>query len=56
MQLEKRFPAKRVLITGANSGFGKAMAMHFGRKGWRVAVTGRRPGESRRNGAGSTCW
>jgi NAD(P)-dependent dehydrogenase (short-subunit alcohol dehydrogenase family) len=43
MELEKRFPHKRVLITGANSGFGKAMAMHFGRKGWRVAVTGRRP-------------
>lgn len=43
MQLEKRFPLKRVLITGANSGFGKAMAMHFGQKGWRVAVTGRRP-------------
>jgi len=43
MELEKRFPQKRVLITGANSGFGKAMAMHFGRKGWRVAVTGRRP-------------
>jgi NAD(P)-dependent dehydrogenase (short-subunit alcohol dehydrogenase family) len=43
MKLEKRFPKKRVLITGANSGFGKAMAMHFGRNGWRVAVTGRRP-------------
>jgi NAD(P)-dependent dehydrogenase (short-subunit alcohol dehydrogenase family) len=43
MELEKRFPHKRVLITGANSGFGKAMAMHFGHKGWRVAVTGRRP-------------
>ncbi len=43
MQLEKRFPLKRALITGANSGFGKAMAMHFGQKGWRVAVTGRRP-------------
>ena len=43
MRLEERFPRKRVLITGANSGFGKAMAMHFGRNGWRVAVTGRRP-------------
>ena len=38
----RRTSAKRVLITGANSGFGKAMAMHFGRNGWRVAVTGRR--------------
>ncbi len=43
MKLEKKFPQKRVLITDANSGFGKAMAMHFGRQGWRVAVTGRRP-------------
>lgn len=43
MKLETRYPQKRVLITGANSGFGKAMAMHFGRNGWRVAVTGRRP-------------
>lgn len=43
MRLEKRFPDKRVLITGANSGFGKAAAIHFGRRGWRVAVTGRRP-------------
>ena len=42
MKLEERFPQKRVLITGANSGFGKAMAMHFGRQAWRVAVTGRR--------------
>jgi NAD(P)-dependent dehydrogenase (short-subunit alcohol dehydrogenase family) len=42
MKLEQKYPQKRVLITGANSGFGKAMAMHFGRNGWRVAVTGRR--------------
>jgi NAD(P)-dependent dehydrogenase (short-subunit alcohol dehydrogenase family) len=43
MKLETRFPGRRVLITGANSGFGKAMALHFGRNGWNVAVTGRRP-------------
>jgi len=39
MQLELRFPHKRVLITGANSGFGKAMAMHFGRYGIGVTVS-----------------
>ena len=41
--MAQRLAGKVALITGANSGFGKAMAMHFGRNGWRVAVTGRRP-------------
>lgn len=38
--LEQRFPMKRVLITGATSGLGKALAIEFGRRGWKVAVTG----------------
>ena len=39
--LEERFPGKRVLITGATSGLGRALALEFARRGWRVAVTGR---------------
>lgn len=38
--LEQKFPNKRVLITGTTSGLGKAMAVEFGRRGWKVAVTG----------------
>src|SRR6201997_4895375 len=34
-------PARRILITGATSGSGEALAVLFGRHGWRVAVTGR---------------
>mgnify|MGYP001561780237 CR=1 FL=1 len=32
----------RVLITGATSGLGRELAVQLGRRGWRVAVTGRR--------------
>jgi short-subunit dehydrogenase len=39
--LEQRFPKKRVLITGATSGLGKALSVEFGKRGWKVAVTGR---------------
>ena len=39
--LEQRFPRKRVLITGATSGLGRALALEFARRGWNVAVTGR---------------
>jgi NAD(P)-dependent dehydrogenase (short-subunit alcohol dehydrogenase family) len=40
-RLSSRYPARRVLITGATSGSGEALAVLFGRYGWRVAVTGR---------------
>ncbi|MDQ0322246.1 serine 3-dehydrogenase [Pararhizobium capsulatum DSM 1112] len=34
--------AKTALITGATSGFGKAVAQRFAREGWNVVLTGRR--------------
>ena len=34
----KRFPEKRVVITGAGSGFGRALSLAFARRGWRVGV------------------
>src|ERR1700758_2423699 len=40
-RLSSRYPARRILITGATSGSGEALAVLFGRHGWRVAVTGR---------------
>lgn len=33
---------KRVVVTGATSGLGRELAVQLGRRGWRVAVTGRR--------------
>lgn len=35
----KRFPKQRVFITGAASGFGKALAIEFAKEGWKVAVS-----------------
>jgi len=34
--------ARTVVITGAGSGVGRAVAMHFAREKWRVALVGRR--------------
>jgi NAD(P)-dependent dehydrogenase (short-subunit alcohol dehydrogenase family) len=39
MNLDKRFPLKRVVITRAGSGLGRALALTFGRLWWKVAVT-----------------
>jgi NAD(P)-dependent dehydrogenase (short-subunit alcohol dehydrogenase family) len=38
MKLEKKFPEKRVIITGAGSGLGRALAMEFAARKWRIAV------------------
>jgi NAD(P)-dependent dehydrogenase (short-subunit alcohol dehydrogenase family) len=35
----KRFPQKRVVITGAGSGLGRAMSIEFARLGWNVCVS-----------------
>ncbi|MBM3445620.1 MAG: SDR family NAD(P)-dependent oxidoreductase [Bacteroidetes bacterium] len=33
---------KKIMITGASSGFGKAMAHRFAKEGWSIVITGRR--------------
>jgi NAD(P)-dependent dehydrogenase (short-subunit alcohol dehydrogenase family) len=42
-KLATRYPQKRVLITGATSGLGEALALRFAEAGFRVAVAGRNP-------------
>jgi len=39
MKINKRFPEKRVLITGAGSGLGRSLSVKFAEMGWNVAVT-----------------
>lgn len=39
MKIDKKFPKKRVLITGAGSGLGRALSVIFATQGWNVAVT-----------------
>jgi len=39
---------KRVIVSGASSGIGRATAERFAREGWRVCVTARREAELRR--------
>jgi len=43
----KRFPHQRILITGAGSGLGRALALEFARRGWRVALAEIDPERSR---------
>lgn len=38
MKINKKFPQKRIIITGAGSGLGRAMALEFAKRGWRIAI------------------
>ncbi|MBN1470671.1 MAG: SDR family oxidoreductase [Syntrophaceae bacterium] len=38
MDLNKRFPQKRIIITGAGSGLGKALALEFAKMKWNVVI------------------
>lgn len=40
-KLAQRYPQKRILITGATSGMGEALAIQFAQAGYRVAVASR---------------
>ncbi len=40
--METKEPGRIILITGATSGFGEAMARMFAAEGWRVIISGRR--------------
>jgi NAD(P)-dependent dehydrogenase (short-subunit alcohol dehydrogenase family) len=42
-KLAARYPQKRILITGATSGLGEALALQFAGAGFRVAVASRNP-------------
>lgn len=42
-ELAKRYPQKRIIITGATSGLGEALALRFALEGFRVGIAGRNP-------------
>lgn len=42
-RLASRYPQKRILITGATSGLGEALALQFAAAGFKVAVASRNP-------------
>ena len=42
-----------VFITGASSGIGQALAQHYARAGWRLALVARRAAEAERLAAGA---
>lgn len=44
----QRLVGRRIAITGAGSGLGRALALRFAREGWRVAVTDIQTGRARR--------
>jgi short-subunit dehydrogenase len=39
MKINKKFPGKRVFITGAGSGLGRALSIEFAKKGWNIVVS-----------------
>ena len=47
-KLETRFPQKRILITGATTGLGEALAHALAGRGWQVAVSAREKEEVER--------
>jgi NAD(P)-dependent dehydrogenase (short-subunit alcohol dehydrogenase family) len=51
-----KLQGKIVLVTGGNSGIGRAIALRAAAEGARVAITGRDPAPSPRALAASTWW
>ena len=39
MNISKKYPNKRVVITGAGSGLGRTLALKFAKLGWKVLIS-----------------